>query len=190
MQIKNIFTNILAVDYIDIDNETVIKYIYGLMKNSPGRSISNQLGWQSNSVDYAVELEPLILEIEKRLRSLYDSLGFKKDRNIKIDSVWLNVNKPLSSNSPHRHEGLFSGVYYLNGTKDSGEIVFMSPIDCHELTINPEMYEKNNEFNSATWHEEPRAGKLIIFPSWLTHYVKPNLSDSDRISIAFNASFV
>ena len=190
MQIKGIFTNILAVDYIDIDNTSMINYVYDQMNNSHGRTISNQLGWQSNPISYAVELEQLIEEIETRLQILYQSLDFKKQGSVRIDSVWLNVNKPLSSNSPHKHEGLFSGVYYLNGDENSGDIVFMTPIDCHEMTIKPEMYEKNNEFNSATWHEKPVAGKLIIFPSWLIHYVKPNLSNMDRISIAFNASFV
>jgi uncharacterized protein (TIGR02466 family) len=32
----------------------------------------------------------------------------------------------------------------------------------------------------------PSAGKIVLFPAHLYHYVEPNESDDDRISIAFN----
>ena len=50
------------------------------------------------------------------------------------------------------------------------------------------MIEENNFFNSMTWEVTPEEGKLMIWPSWLLHYVKPNLSDDTRISIAFNTT--
>ena len=31
-----------------------------------------------------------------------------------------------------------------------------------------------------------QAGILYIFPSWLDHYVSPNMSKQKRISISFN----
>ena len=45
-----------------------------------------------------------------------------------------------------------------------------------------------------TWKEvyfEPVAGRMLIFPAWLSHEVQPNLTKlkgraADRISIAFN----
>ena len=30
---------------------------------------------------------------------------------------------------------------------------------------------------------------LLLFPSWLKHYVNPNLSNEDRISLSFNTNF-
>lgn len=36
----------------------------------------------------------------------------------------------------------------------------------------------------------PRAGTLLIFPAYLTHWVYPNQDDADRISVAFNARVV
>jgi hypothetical protein len=36
----------------------------------------------------------------------------------------------------------------------------------------------------------PSEGTLLIFPSFLQHFVNPNASDSDRISAAFNLKFV
>ena len=36
---------------------------------------------------------------------------------------------------------------------------------------------------------QPLEGALLIFPSWLNHEVSINLSDEERISLAFNISY-
>jgi hypothetical protein len=36
----------------------------------------------------------------------------------------------------------------------------------------------------------PEPGMLILFPSFLRHWVYPNEQDADRTTIAFNARFV
>ncbi len=33
---------------------------------------------------------------------------------------------------------------------------------------------------------EPLPGRIVIFPSWIQHYVEPNLSGCDRVVLAFN----
>jgi hypothetical protein len=38
----------------------------------------------------------------------------------------------------------------------------------------------------ATELLSPRAGVMLMFPSWLPHGVRPYHGDGDRISIAFN----
>ena len=45
-----------------------------------------------------------------------------------------------------------------------------------------------NKFTSTDMSVTPSPGKLVIFPSWLVHYVQNNLDNSDRISIAFNVN--
>ena len=32
----------------------------------------------------------------------------------------------------------------------------------------------------------PRAGRMVMFPSWVFHQVRPYLGTAERISIAFN----
>ena len=34
----------------------------------------------------------------------------------------------------------------------------------------------------------PRAGRLVMFPAWLMHQVRPYHGNAERISIAFNLS--
>jgi uncharacterized protein (TIGR02466 family) len=50
----------------------------------------------------------------------------------------------------------------------------------------PDTVKKFNSVNSGYWYAEPKEGDLIMFPSWLRHYVEPSKSNEDRISIAFN----
>ena len=43
--------------------------------------------------------------------------------------------------------------------------------------------------DSITVYYKIKEGKVIIFPSWLTHYVDPNPVDSLRVSVPFNAKY-
>lgn len=38
----------------------------------------------------------------------------------------------------------------------------------------------------ATEMMQPKAGRLVMFPSWLLHQVRPYRGSRERISIAFN----
>jgi hypothetical protein len=35
----------------------------------------------------------------------------------------------------------------------------------------------------------PEAGMMVVFPSWLYHFVNPYFGDGERISIAFNVQW-
>ena len=40
----------------------------------------------------------------------------------------------------------------------------------------------------ATERIRPKAGRLVMFPSWMIHQVRPYHGTAERISIAFNLS--
>ena len=46
-----------------------------------------------------------------------------------------------------------------------------------------------NEYNSGVWKYSPKENLCLLFPSYLKHYVEPNLNKKDRISISFNYGF-
>ena len=50
----------------------------------------------------------------------------------------------------------------------------------------PDVIEKYNEHNSPNWMISPVENQLLLFPSWLSHRVEPNLTEGERISISFN----
>jgi uncharacterized protein (TIGR02466 family) len=74
-----------------------------------------------------------------------------------------------------------SGVYYLNVPRDSGEIVFRDPRP--GANHAPYRLFKDDGDSEAFM---PTEGLVILFPSYLEHFVLPNRSDGDRISMSFN----
>lgn len=101
--------------------------------------------------------------------------------------AWANVSRADSYRKIHNHEACtWSGVYYVKSdlvkekSVSSGNIEFLDP---RMLCITAEL--PNSSFGSRV-RVVPRAGRLVIFPNWLLHYVNPVEDDSLRICIAFN----
>lgn len=102
---------------------------------------------------------------------------------------WMNANPPGGFNAPHTHPGAhWSGVYYVSQPEtesgNSGMIEFMDPrsdLPNWRLLQAPAFRLKRKL--------RPAAGEIVIFPSYLLHWVYPNETDEERVSIAFNATF-
>lgn len=191
MKIENIFTSFIATDYLtSINNEELKKYAFELQKNNEGVIKSNFLGWQSDIlIEPNQQITFLINEVLKRVNFAKHPLGFKQTFDMHLTNLWININPINSFNRPHLHPGaIFSGVYYIDCNIDSGKLVFKHPSIAQQYSLDEEIIESYTEFNAATWSVLPEIGKLIIFPAWLEHYVEPNASDKERVSIAFNVN--
>jgi len=168
-------------------------------KTHPGTQHSNLGGWQSSwDMDRwagvaAIRLIAIGRNTANRLTS---------DREGKPVAVtwranmWANVNRSGHANEFHSHPGSFwSGVYYVDdgGTAADpslgGELEFMDP-----RGPGPAMYAPHLAFGAAGLSAganetvRPKAGRLVMFPSWLLHQVRPYRGTAERISIAFNLS--
>jgi uncharacterized protein (TIGR02466 family) len=111
--------------------------------------------------------------------------------------MWANVNKSGHGNEFHSHPGSFwSGVYYVDdggiaaNPSLGGELEFMDP-----RGPGPAMYAPQLAFAlpgglsvGANEVVHPRTGRLVMFPAWLLHQVRPYRGGAERISIAFNLS--
>ena len=182
----NIFCSYLSIDTFKFNLKKYKKEIldFKSVKNTVSRS--NYGGWQSNTfkivpknfVDLFEKVNINIKEIEKNL-----SLSKK----LQLHNLWYNVNGLGSFNRPHGHPGcVISGVYYVSIPKNSGSIVFLNKdLD----TFYRESIKNYNEYNSSTWTIEPKENQCVLFPSYLQHYVEPNLNKKERICISFNYGF-
>ena len=56
--------------------------------------------------------------------------------------------------------------------------------------LENENLEENSLLRHLDWGIPPEENKILLFPSWLPHYVDDNLSDEDRISISFNFGII
>jgi uncharacterized protein (TIGR02466 family) len=171
--------NILDIEY----NNILIKKTYDLMKlNGENDIASVRLGWQS---DYDIynnkEFHPLCDYILTKLSS---NLLLGKTIKPYISSMWLNVHEQYGFNHVHIHPGAwYSGVYYLNCTNKTGNISFTDPRPGAENNF----YHTSIDCNT-TYTIKPITGDLILFPSWLPHFVEPNLDVENRVSVAFNVA--
>ena len=157
----------------DFDLDYWLKMCYDLKKLEPKSATkSNRGGWHSRSDLHADKnFWPLVKNIQDKYYPIIDNPAHV------LTGLWINISKYTNWNSPHNHVYFqdsypyekYSGVFYLKVPSDSGTINFQNPLNLnHWLEIAPE--EK----------------MMIIFPSALQHYVKPNQSQEDRISISFN----
>lgn len=101
--------------------------------------------------------------------------------------AWAMVVNPGDYLVPHDHaDAHLSGVYYVDaGDADqelhpeSGLLAFMDPRG--GLATVPGM-----ELFPSTFTVEPFTGVVVMFPSFLTHYVHPYRGTRPRVSVSFN----
>jgi uncharacterized protein (TIGR02466 family) len=187
MNFKKIFYNFLCWDDLSLDTSNIEKFVYNLKSTTASVNRSNVSGWQSPDItifdNSNVALHPLIEKIKESVSEL--SLRFKIVEDLKLLNMWINVNNNGGHNKPHTHpQSFFSGVYYVKYPKDSGDLIFIHPNIYHEMFI-PKVKELD-EYSSSRWAFTPRKNALIFFPSEIMHYVETNVTNEDRISIAFN----
>jgi uncharacterized protein (TIGR02466 family) len=191
--LQPIFSSFIYSDKLDIDNNALEKVCYQKEQKDSGVFASNEGGWQSVTTynNSAGDFKELISEITIRCNQLHKDLGFVENKKQEIGNFWININRDKDSNNPHSHPGaFFSGVYYVKAKPRAGAITLMHPVSSHAYAIPYGVNSHPTSYNLSNWTEEPEAGKLIIFPPWVVHYVQPNRSDDDRISIAFNSHMV
>ena len=193
LMLQPIFSSFIYSDKLDIDNNALEKVCYQEEQKDSGVFASNEGGWQSVTTynNSTGDFKELISEIRIRCNQLHKDLGFVENKKQEIGNFWININRDKDSNNPHSHPGaFFSGVYYVKAKPRAGAITLMHPVSSHAYTIPYGVNSHPTSYNLSNWTEEPESGKLIIFPPWVVHYVQPNRSDDDRISIAFNSHMV
>ena len=161
---------------------------------------SNIGGWHSdrNLNEWSGKLGETILETAKLLA---DKMTMSRSgQPVDIDwqvNAWANINRNGDSNEFHVHPGSFwSGVYYVddggcaNDKTLGGEFVIMDPRGAGPSMYAPLLCFRGPGGNSvgATELVAPRAGVIMLFPSWLSHAVRPYRGNKERISISFNLS--
>ena len=115
------------------------------------------------------------------------------DNKLKVDSVWVNMQKKLEVNPLHNHDGTLSFVAWLYvpfkledernmpNCKNSRTVELASTFQFVYTTA------LGTIVNYPLFVEEGWEGRIIMFPSTLLHMVYPfQTSDDYRISIAGN----
>jgi uncharacterized protein (TIGR02466 family) len=184
----------------DVLNAELKRIILAREAASQSVQRSNQGGWQSSWDLHQWGGEPMrrVLAFGRAIAEeiTVDRTGQHHDLVWRVNS-WANVNRTGHGNQFHTHPGAFwSATYYVDdggiGADPSlgGEFEVQDP-----RGVAPVMYAPGLTFpgpEGAALGEAqrltPRAGMFVVFPSWLSHGVRPYRGTRERISIAINFS--
>ena len=159
-------------------NEDMESWVSGQIEEKETVVKSNRGGWQSDLQKPDGVFEPLVKEIQAVCKNI--NLGIKE---IMVPQLWVNVNKKGDWNTIHQHGPYhLSGTYYVKVPKDCGKLVFRDP---RPGAIGNTFFQykfTNGEFMKINLAD----GLLILWPSFLDHFVEPSQTDKERISISFD----
>lgn len=194
MKIDNIFPISIArltVDKEIVDDTKALVYDYlekSDFKNPPAPNELLTTFYKGKNFLGDINATKLLHYINKHCRDYLNLMGFDEDCYVEITS-WLQLNQPLSYFVRHDHYGaLMSGVLYLNVPKDSGDIIFHNPLEARRVTnvFFERSRKEENDYNFNHVKYTPVEGEMLFFEAWLQHTVGQNLSNEDRLSVAFN----
>ncbi len=145
----------------------------------PGPEIATLRSWISGALTQMVQATGQLPEVQGRAAPPRG--GFQL-------SAWGNVSRRGNYHRMHNHpSSAWSGVYYVTGVSSSdsmgGVLEFYDPRPFTEMVDVP-----GSPYGQRI-HIRPIPGLMVLFPSWLYHFVHPCSTDKERVSIAFNAAW-
>ena len=153
---------------------------------------SNIGGWHSRS-DFLCRREPAVSALSTwlrwALRRMIDgTAGANAFQGALSTYAWATICRAGAYHAPHSHpDSAWSGVYYVDpgcGPADqplSGVLEFLDPRAGVEAVTAP-----GDPYGEPV-RIRPQAGLLLIFPSWLFHWVHPYAGQTPRVAVSFNA---
>ena len=197
-EIKYLFPTPVMVTSLanaDVLNAGLRAVIEAKRASDPGVQRSNILGWHSDTEMLRWGGEPaktLALECLRVCAARTDDpkMTGGQPRYEYSMEMWANVSPPGSSNQVHTHPGaLWSAVYYVDdGGDNDASLVLLDPNYPLNSMYAPDLrfVGKDGEIFPYQQMFAPTPGRLVVFPSWLSHSVKPSKGPLERISIAMN----
>lgn len=187
----------IRLDGSDELNRRLLREIGQRQKSEQGLDRSNRYGWHS-ALDLFNRSEPAHAELAREIEAIVAAVTAKlvpdMPGSVRLaHEGWVNVSPTHAINAPHEHPGSFwSGTYYVQvpqpddgEDKFSGAIEFIDPRGSIGANARIE-----TPFTRGKFTARPVAGMCLMWPSFLRHWVHPNRSSADRVSVAFNSRFV
>ena len=115
-------------------------------------------------------------------------LNHEEETNYYITQSWLSTTKPGEYHHTHYHSNsLISGTFYIS-TAEGDMITCVDPNAGNKERGLKSEPKEHNIWNALEWSLPVNNNLLLLFPSWLSHYVPINEStrSEPRMTIAFN----
>lgn len=133
--------------------------------------------WRSRSVTILKEM--VVQATERFSRQYFGDARFTVTRL----AAWANVSRVGDWHGPHNHFAgtqYLSGVYWVSGDHQPST---MFDLDGSLVFLDPRGYGPSVRHDLVFG---PQAGRMVLQPPWIAHFVTPKRSTGLRISIAFD----
>jgi uncharacterized protein (TIGR02466 family) len=180
-------TNFYFVDlYDEVENKSYKDELIKLSSETPGNIVSNRNGWQSDIDLWSNPVfKPLLEKSSSIIRTIISDISPNVPEFV-IRSMWGNVSPNGGFNFTHVHPtGWLSAVYYVDIPSGCPGITFEDPRPAKLMD-----FQNSCLVNDSYYDHTPKTGELVLFPSWLPHFVNVNTTDKTRISISFNVELL
>jgi uncharacterized protein (TIGR02466 family) len=103
--------------------------------------------------------------------------------------AWATICRAGAYHAPHSHpDSAWSGVYYVDPGTDSADQPLSGVLEFLDPRAGVEAVSAPGDPYGEPFRVRPQAGLLVVFPSWLYHWVHPYAGQTPRIAVSFNAT--
>ena len=180
-----IFPSFIRSCVPDMNLEALEKETYLMRENEKSLNVSNNGGYHSPPQMEETEYENLNL-LYRFTNAFARQTVDNKNLGVNLTSShwWVNINQSHDFNTLHNHRRSdLIGLYYIKVPSDSGKLVLMRNDGSQYCNLY-----KNSKID-LEMDITVEVGRLYIISGHLWHYVTSNMSNQDRISVAFNLYF-
>ena len=177
--------------------QSVMQEIKEIERNDAGVMKMNRTLAGQIEREYQLEKskQHIVPYLEQMGREYQKNWDYYQGQNLKVDSLWVNLQRKTEYNPIHNHDGVLSYVAWMDiPYKRSDELEQNHSKDSRTKNLSSTFqFIYSSIVGQITHHvyevENGWEGRIVMFPSKLLHIVYPfYTSDNYRISIAGNLS--
>jgi len=176
----------------DEEFTTLDSFLSNVFNNSTVNSWALETGKSTGEHDLLFHTYPqgqwLVNKALLLANQYWNSLKYRKNAELRIDSSWANLHLLDETTGEHSHCGgsnrsHVSCVYYLKKPLNSGHIEFVDPLEyIHRMSPLHEYSDRAGGYTEVPAEQFD----LILFPSWIKHKTQPNKTNDPRVAISMN----
>ena len=177
----------------DALNAELREIILAAERKDAGITRSNVGGWHSG-FDFFERDEPCVRTLEERIIAMsaavikattFTRSGAARTLDCRIDG-WANVSRHGHYNAVHNHPNtVWSGTYYVSAGNPEPETPTNGRFELLDPRTGANMVRMEDTLLQPRYLIAPTPGLMVIFPSFVNHFVHPFFGSGERISIAF-----
>ena len=170
-------------------SEEADEHGYGTRSNAGGwQSPGNLITWKDPAVEiFRQRIEKLVNNL---LQQIARDIGRDRSFSLLIDA-WANINRKGDYNVVHTHPNcMWSGVYYVEQGEPDNTIPYSGLLEILDPREAANYVQIQHSVFDGREFVDNVPGRMLLWPSWLKHWVHPYQGGGERISIAFNVNVV